>query len=101
VAPPDGDSAGGAPAGPAAAARLEVQHFSEIETTYSFIEMASTAYTILGLFFFLLAGTVIVNTTMMVIFERRQEIGTLEAMGMQARELVRSVRPSAWFWVSD
>jgi putative ABC transport system permease protein len=70
-------------------APLEVQHFSEIETTYSFIEMASTAYTILGLFFFLLAGTVIVNTTMMVIFERRQEIGTLEAMGMQARELIR------------
>ena len=74
---------------PVAPPALDVQHFSEIETTYSFIEMASTAYTVLGLFFFLLAGTVIVNTTMMVIFERRQEIGTLEALGMQARELVQ------------
>ena len=68
---------------------LEVRHFTEMETTYSFIEMASTAYNIIGLFFFLLASTVIVNTTMMVIFERRREIGTLEAMGMQARELIR------------
>ncbi len=73
----------------AAAPDLEVRHFSEISTTYSFIEMASTMYNIIALFFFVLASTVIVNTTMMVIFERRREIGTLEAMGMHGKELLR------------
>jgi putative ABC transport system permease protein len=68
---------------------LEVRHFSDISTTYSFIEMATTMYNIIALFFFVLASTVIVNTTMMVIFERRREIGTLEAMGMHGRELLR------------
>jgi putative ABC transport system permease protein len=68
---------------------LAARHISEIDTTYGFIEMASNMYNVIGVFFFLLASTVIVNTTMMVIFERRREIGTLEAMGMQRRELIR------------
>jgi putative ABC transport system permease protein len=67
----------------------EVLHFSEIESSYSFIELASAIYNVIALFFFLLASTVIVNTTMMAIFERRREIGTLEAMGMNDRELIR------------
>lgn len=74
----------------AAAPSLEVRHFTEMETSYSFIEMASAAYNVIGLFFFVLASTVIVNTMMMVIFERRREIGTLEAMGMHTGELVRT-----------
>jgi putative ABC transport system permease protein len=83
------------PEGPIAAIRaavpsLEVRHFTEMETSYSFIEMASAAYNVVGLFFFVLASTVIVNTMMMVIFERRREIGTLEAMGMHTGELVRT-----------
>jgi putative ABC transport system permease protein len=68
---------------------LAARHISEIDTTYGFIEMASNMYNVIGIFFFLLASTVIVNTTMMVIFERRREIGTLEAMGMQRMELIR------------
>ncbi len=73
----------------AAAPDLEVRHFTDIETTYSMIELAITMYNIIALFFFLLASTVVVNTTMMVIFERRREIGTLEAMGMRSREVLR------------
>ena len=39
--------------------------------------------------FFLLASTVLVNTTMMVVFERTREIGTVGALGMKGREIVR------------
>lgn len=68
---------------------LEVRHFSEIETTYGFMQTAANIYNVIAVFFFLLASTVIINTTMMVIFERRREIGTLEAMGMRSGELIR------------
>lgn len=68
---------------------LEVMFWKDIETTYSFIEMAQVIYSIMGLIFFVLASTVIINTTMMAIYERKKEIGTLEAMGMTPRELVR------------
>ncbi|MFW5695426.1 MAG: ABC transporter permease [Alkalispirochaeta sp.] len=73
----------------AAAPELEVRHFSEIETTYGFMQTATNMYNVIGIFFLLLASTVVINTTMMVIFERRREIGTLEAMGMRSGELIR------------
>lgn len=68
---------------------LEVRHFSEIETTYSLMQMATNAYNVIAIVLLLLASTVIINTTMMVIFERRREIGMLEAMGMRSGELIR------------
>ena len=61
---------------------LDVEYWRDIDTSYSFIVMAETIYNFVALFFFVLAGTVIANTTMMTIFERRKEIGTLGAMGM-------------------
>lgn len=72
-----------------AAPDLEVRHFEEIDTSYGLMQMATVSYNMIALIFFLLASTVIVNTTMMVIFERRQEIGMLEALGMHRRELMR------------
>jgi len=68
---------------------LEVSDWLSVSTTYSMMEMASTTYDIFALFFFILGCSVILNTTIMVIFERMKEIGTLSAMGMAGKDLVR------------
>jgi len=68
---------------------LEVSDWLAVSTTYSMMEMASTMYDIFALFFFVLGCSVILNTTIMVIFERMKEIGTLGAMGMAGKDLVR------------
>ncbi|MDC7124835.1 MAG: ABC transporter permease [Spirochaetales bacterium] len=68
---------------------LEVKQLEDISMMFGLIRMAETVYNIIGIFFFLLGSTVIINTTMMVIFERMREIGTLSALGMHGRELVK------------
>ncbi|OQY34335.1 MAG: ABC transporter permease [Spirochaetaceae bacterium 4572_59] len=68
---------------------LEIMGWMEMETTYSWIEMAQAVYDIFALFFFVLGSSVILNTTIMVIFERMREIGTMTAMGMSGKDLVR------------
>jgi putative ABC transport system permease protein len=68
---------------------LSTQVWNRIGTTAGWMEYARTAYDVIALVFFLLASTVIVNTTMMVIFERMREIGTVAAMGMTPQEIVR------------
>lgn len=72
---------------------LEVSHWSTIDTAYQVIEMANVSYAVMGLIFFALASTVIVNTTMMAIHERRREIGTLAALGFKSGQIVRL------FWI--
>lgn len=76
---------------------LEILDWQQIPGSYIFIEMASTVYTIVALFFFVLASTVILNTTIMVIFERMKEIGTMGAMGMGGKTLVRLFFLEAFF----
>jgi putative ABC transport system permease protein len=66
----------------------DVRSWKELSEMYSFIELAEVIYRFIAVFFFLLGSTVIINTTMMVIFERMREIGTLSALGMHGRELV-------------
>jgi putative ABC transport system permease protein len=68
---------------------LSVRAWTKVGMIYGLIRYAQNIYDIFALVFFLLASTVIVNTTMMVIYERMREIGTVAAMGMTPREIVR------------
>jgi len=68
---------------------LSVLAWIKIGMIYGLMRYAQNIYDIFALVFFLLASTVIVNTTMMVIYERMREIGTVAAMGMTPREIVR------------
>ncbi len=66
-----------------------VDSWKDINMMFSLLKLAQNVYYFVGIFFFLLGSTVIINTTMMVIFERMREIGTLSALGMHGKELVR------------
>lgn len=68
---------------------IEAVPWTEIGLGYAMLEMADISYTIMAIFFFALASTVIANTMLMVVFERRKEIGTITAMGMTSREVIR------------
>lgn len=63
--------------------------WTNIDTTYSLIRFAAAIYNVIAAFFFVLGSTVIITTTIMVIFERVREIGTVTAMGMYGKEVVR------------
>ena len=68
---------------------LNVWDYKEVNGMAAMIDIAVKIYDVIGIIFFLLASTVIINTTIMVIFERMKEIGTLGAMGMTGKQLVK------------
>jgi putative ABC transport system permease protein len=68
---------------------LRARTWYEANYMLSFMKLADIAYFVMSLVFFLLASTVLVNTTMMVVFERTREIGTVGALGMKGGEIVR------------
>ena len=76
---------------------LAVTPWTEIGMFYAWMEMAEQIYSIVALFFFILGSTVIINTTMMVIFERMKEIGTVAAMGMTGGEITTLFFLEAFF----
>ena len=57
-------------------------------TFLSMFETATSMYDFIFVFFLVLASTVIINTTMMVIYERMREIGTIGALGMTGKQIV-------------
>lgn len=68
---------------------ISAKSWLEIGTFASMMEWVELIYFFIAIFFFILGSTVIINTTMMTIYERIREIGTLGAMGMSGKSLVR------------
>lgn len=56
---------------------------------YVMVGMSGKMYNIIYLIFLVLASLVVINTTMMVVFERMKEIGTIAALGMRGSAIVR------------
>lgn len=67
----------------------ETKAWKDLNMMYSLLSIAKLIYYVMAGVFFILGSTVIINTTMMVIYERMREIGTLGALGMQGKELTR------------
>jgi putative ABC transport system permease protein len=66
-----------------------VRSWETIGVYYSYVNLVDIAIAVMSLFFLLAGSTVIIVTTIMVIFERMREIGTIAAMGMTGSEIVR------------
>ncbi len=68
---------------------IQAVNWQDIGLGYSMIRMADISYTLMAVFFFILSSSVIANTMLMVVFERKKEIGTITALGMTSGEVVR------------
>ncbi len=78
---------------------LDIRSWDTVNSMYSFFKMAEVIYLFISSIFFLLASTVIFNTTMMSVLERRKEIGTLAALGMEKGRLHRLFLTES-FWIA-
>ncbi|MEM5947541.1 FtsX-like permease family protein [Spirochaetia bacterium 38H-sp] len=76
---------------------VKATKWEDIPTLYSIIGMAEQVYNFIGILFLVLGSTVIINTTMMVIYERMKEIGTMSALGMEGKQLVRLFFAEAFY----
>lgn len=68
---------------------MDIKKWTDINTIYSFLDLADAIYSVMAVVFFILGSTVIINTMMMVVYERRREIGTIAAMGMEGPKIVK------------
>jgi putative ABC transport system permease protein len=76
---------------------LQISPWNEASDFWALMRFADITYGIMGAVFFLLGSTVIINTTIMTIYERHREIGTLGAMGMESGTIVRLFFTEATF----
>lgn len=69
--------------------KLEALSWKDVGPGYGLLMLMQNMYNIIAFIFFALASTVIGNTMLMVVFERRKEIGTISSLGMSEKEVVR------------
>lgn len=68
---------------------LEALSWKDVGPGYGLLMLMENLYNIIAFVFFALASTVIANTMLMVVFERKKEIGTITSLGMSEKEVVR------------
>lgn len=68
--------------------KLDIRPWYEVSEIFGFLKLSRVIFAIYGAIFYLLASTVIFNTTMMSVLERKREIGTLCALGMEGRRIM-------------
>ena len=68
---------------------LAITPWTRIGIWPTYLRIAESMYSIIALGFLLIGATVVINTTMMVIYERVREIGTMSALGMTSGQIVR------------
>jgi len=68
---------------------LAVLPHTQIGLASLYTQIVETMFAVIALVFFLLGSAIIINTTLMVIHERTQEIGTLTALGATESTVVR------------
>jgi putative ABC transport system permease protein len=67
---------------------LAASSWMKVGVWYQYLKLANSLYTIFALAFILLGSTVVINTTMMTVYERVREIGTMSALGMTGGRIV-------------
>jgi len=68
---------------------LEARSYSDLNLMFNYMRLGKFIYFMMAGFFVLLGCTVIINTMMMLVFERVREIGILSSMGFTAKEVGR------------
>lgn len=66
---------------------LEVKEWYEVSMMTQMFQFTEIIYIFMALIFFLMAATIIFNSTMMAVLERKKEIGTLMSLGMDAKHI--------------
>jgi putative ABC transport system permease protein len=67
---------------------LVVTSWTDASAWYGWLQMADISYNLIAFLFFIMGTSVIINTIMMIIYERMKEIGTIAAMGMTGRQIM-------------
>lgn len=65
----------------------DVRKWQDVSALSQFIQRANIIYTAICIIFFVLSSTVIYNTAMMSVLERRKEIATLVSLGMEGKKI--------------
>jgi len=65
------------------------QSWKEGNTFIQLLEVSETIYNFIYLFLVLLSSIVVINTLVMIVKERTQEIGMMSALGLKSREILQ------------